>query len=369
MKTTDVRVRRAIAAVAAGRPVVVTAEPAQDDDGYLVFAADAATPKLLAFTVRHTSGLVRVALPPSECERLDLPPMCSTAKRAGVGAQRVSVDWKGVGTGISATDRARTIAELAAAASCADDFRRPGHVIPVLADPQGVLGRSAGAEAAFDLARLAGRREAAVLCEIVSRRRPSAMARGAELSDFADEYGLQAISVAELAAYRRRTEPQIVRVADTVMPIRGVNSRVIGFHGVRDGAEHLAVIVGAAGPGVPVALHVHVECITGDVFGASACRCGRDLDGALAQTAASGGGLIVYLRPAGRPRACGLYDDAHEASREQLADMVTWILRDLGVSPLRLSDDAPNVGLVMFGAIPVQRRDVGRTIGSFASAV
>jgi 3,4-dihydroxy 2-butanone 4-phosphate synthase/GTP cyclohydrolase II len=369
VKTTDVRVRRAISAVAAGRPVVVTAEAGHDDDGYLVFAADAATPKLLAFTVRHTSGLVRVALAPSECDRLDLPPMCPTDRPTGAGAQRVSVDWAGVGTGISATDRARTIAELAAPTSCAADFRRPGHVIPVLADTRGVLGRAGGAEAASDLARLAGRRAAAVLCELVSRRRPSAMARGAELADFADEYGLQAISVAELAAYRRRTEPQVVRVADTVMPIRGIGSRVIGFHSVHDGADHLAVIVGAAGPGVPVALRVHVECVTGDVFGGSACRCGHDLDSALTEMAASGGGLIVYLRAAGRPRGCGLFGDVDATTKARMSDAVAWILRDLGVSPLRLSDGAADVGLVMFGALPAEREDIGRTIGSFASAV
>ena len=193
------------------------------------------------------------------------------------------------------------------------------------------------------------------------------MARGAELAEFADEYGLQAMSrSAELAAYRRRTEPQVVRVAETVLATREVDSRVIGFRGVHDGGEHLAVIVGAVGAGVPVALHVHVECITGDVFGSTACRCGLELDRVLTTMSALGGGLIVYLRPNGRPRACGLFGDADATVRDELSDTVTWILRDLGVYTVRLSDDSPGMGVVIFGAIRERHRYVdGRSL-SFA---
>ena len=350
MKTIDVRVRRAIAAVAKGRPIVVTGDAVRGDEGYLIFAAGAATPKLLAFTVRHTSGYVRVALPGTDCERLNLPPVWHGDVDRSASAHRVAVDWSGTGTGISATDRARTIAALAAAGSRADDFRRPGHVVPVQTNAEGVLGRPGPAEAAVDLARLARRRAAGVFCEIVSRDHPGAMARGAELAEFADEYGLAVVSIDDLVAYRRRTEPQVVRLAETILPITACASRVIGFRGAHDGGEHLVVIVGAAGPGIPMPLHVHVGCLTGDVFGSTACRCGGELDNALTTMTARGSGMIVYLRPSGPLHACGL--SRGDAAAALLAsETVGWILRDLGVHAVTLSDDTPGFGLVMFGAI------------------
>ncbi len=340
MKTTDVRVCRAITAVAAGDPVVLTDG---DDDGYLVFAAGAATPRLLAFTIRHSSGYVRVALPGYECERLNLPPMCHSDT-----AHCVSVDVRGTGTGISARDRARTVAALASAESGAADFLRPGHVVPIQAGADGVLGHRGPAEAATDLAYLAGRGRAAALCEIVSRRNPTLMARGAELVEFAVEHGLAVVSIAELVAYRRRTEPQVVRLTETVLPTWAGDSHVIGFRDVHGGGEHLALIIGTAGAGVPVPLHVHVECLTGDVFGSKACRCGWELNGALSRMSAQGCGVVVYLRPPGRPRACGLFADGETAAT---SDTLAWILRDLGVYALKLSDDMPGFGLVLFGAI------------------
>lgn len=342
MKTTDVRVRRAIAAIGAGQAVVLT--DGADGDGFLVFAADAATPSLLHFTVRHTCGYVRVALPGSECARLQLPPMCH-----GDNTDCVSVDVRGTGTGISAADRAKTIAALGSAATVASDLQRPGHVVPVQARAGGVLERRAAAEAASDLARLAGRGQAAGICEIVSRRNPVLVARGGELIEFAFEYGLAVVSMSELVAYRRRTEPQVVRLAEAVLPTWAGNSRVIGFRDVHDGGEHLAVIIGAADAGVPVPLHVHVECLTGDVFGSKACRCSGELNGALNRMSALGSGVVLYLRPAGPPRACGLF--AHDDAGDPHSQIVAWMLRDLGVYALKLAEDMPGFGLVLFGAI------------------
>ncbi|GLP74662.1 riboflavin biosynthesis protein RibA [Mycobacterium antarcticum] len=351
MRTTDVRVRRAVAAVAAGRPVVVTAGTDGAGQGYLVFAADAATPRLLAFTVRHTSGLVRIALPVSECERLNLPAMCvRPAAGSDAAAQRVTVDWRGTGTGISATDRARTIAALSAPQSDASDFHRPGHVLPVMAELGGVLAHPGPAEAAFDLARLAGRGKAGALCDIVSRDHPTEMAGRAEAAEFADEHGLAHVSTADLAAYRRRTEPQVTRVAETILPTRSGDSLIVGFRGVSDDREHLAIVVGAVGVDQPLQLHVHVECLTGDVFGSTACRCGGDLDCALASMAAHGGGVVIYLRPPGPARGCGLFEGEAPAA-DLVAETVEWILRDLGLYTIKLSEDAPALGLVMFGDI------------------
>lgn len=342
MKTTDVRVRRAVTAIAAGQPIVLT--DGTDGDGFLVFAAAAATASLLHFTVRHTSGYVRVALPANECARLQLPPMCH-----GDSPDCVSVDVRGTGTGISAADRAKTIAALGSAATVASDLRRPGHVLPVQADADGVLGRRGAAEAASDLARLAERGRAAGFCEIVSRRNPVLVARGGELIEFAVEHGLAVVSISELVAYRRRTEPQVVRLAEAVLPTWAGNSRVIGFRDVHDGGEHLAVIIGAADAGVPVPLHVHVECLTGDVFGSKACRCSGELTSALNRMSAQGSGVVLYLRPAGSPRACGLF--ARNDAGDPTAEAVAWMLRDLGVYALKLADDMPGFGLVLFGAI------------------
>lgn len=352
MNTTDVRVRRAIAAVQAGRPVVLIDDGEPDGEGYVVFAAGAATPELLAFTVRHTSGYVRVALPPMECARLNLPPMCHGDPVGSRAADhRVAVDTGGTGTGISATDRARTIAALASADSRPEHFRRPGHVIPVQAEADGVLARQRPAEAALDLARLAGRRHAAGLCEIVSRDRPLAIARGAESVQFALEHGLAGVSVTELAEYRRRTERQVIRLAETILPTRGGSHRVIGFRDARGGGEHLVVIIGAVGSGQPAPLHVHVECLTGDVFGSGACRCGGELRNAMSAMTAAGSGVIVYLRPTGPMHACGLAAPDAEPGPGLPSNTLAWILRDLGVYSVRLADDALGFGLVMFGAI------------------
>lgn len=348
MKTTDVRVRRAITAVAAGQPVVLAGDAG--GDGHLVFAADAATSPLVAFAIRHTSGYLRVALPGSECERLNLPPMCHHDT-----AQCVSVDVRGTGTGISARDRARTIAALASAYSDAADFLRPGHVLPVRAGADGVLERRAAAEAAVDLAELAGRPRAAALGEIVSRRHPARMARGGELVEFAVEHGLAVVSIAELVAYRQRTEPQVLRMAESILSTWAGDSRVIGFRDVHGAGEHLAVIIGTVDAGVPVPLHVHIECLTGDVFGSRACRCGGELRDALARMSAQGHGVVVYLRPPGPPRSCGLY--ARATTGEPASQTLAWILRDLGVYALKLSDESPGFGIVLFGAI--RERGIG----------
>lgn len=348
MKTAYGRVRRAITAVATGRPVIVVDD--LEKQGYLVFAADAATAQLLTFTVRHTAGYIRIALTRRDCDRLNLPPVChQECEPAGIAAQRVTVDFCETGTGISAIDRARTIAALAAADTAADDFRRPGHVVPVQAGPHGVLGPSPGVtEAAVDLARLGMRRPAGVLCEIVSQHNPAGMADQRELMSFAARHRLPMISVAELASYRRRAEPQVVRAAETALPTVAGDFRVVGYRDVRDSREHLAVIAGNAGADAPMPLHVHLECLAGDVFGSLACGCGADLAHAVAAMQASGTGMIIYLRPPGA-RACGLLTGA--ADSDLLSETVAWILRDLGVYTVRLSEDEPELGLLMFGAI------------------
>lgn len=198
------RVRAAVAAVTAGRPVVVVDDADRENEGDLVFAATAATPALVAFTVRHTSGFVCVALPGESCDRLRLGPMHAGGGDRFGTAYRVAVDLRGTGTGISASARAATIAALGDPASRATDFARPGHVVPLRARSGGVLARRGHTEAAVDLSRLAGLPAAGALCEIVSVERPGEMARGAELERFAAEHRLVLVSIADLVAHRRR---------------------------------------------------------------------------------------------------------------------------------------------------------------------
>jgi len=316
-------VHAAIAAIAAGRPVVVTDDPSRENEGDLIFAATHATPKLVAFTVRHTSGFVCVALSGEDCDRLALPPMHHRADDPFGTAYRVTVDLRSTGTGISATDRARTIAALAAPESAPDDFTRPGHVVPLMAREGGVLRRPGHTEAAVDLARLAGLPAAGALCEIVSSDRPGHMAGGGELARFAAEHDLVYLSIADLVAFRQRTETQVRRAAATSLPTSYGRFEAIGYEGRYDSAQHIALLAGPVTADMPV--YVHTECLTGDVMRSAACRCGRNLDEAMKRFTTEGRGVIVYLRPAGLPRACGLFDDVRGA------DVARWILDDLGV--------------------------------------
>ena len=334
--TVEHRVRRAIAAVAAGEAVVVVDDADRENEGDLIFAASRATPQLVAFTVRHTSGFLCVALPGDACDRLNLPPMRHRGEDRFQTAYRVTVDLRGAGTGISAAARSATIAALASPDSVATDFLRPGHVVPLLAQPGGLLDRPGHTEAAVDLARLAGLPAAGALCEIVSQERPGEMARGAELDRFAKEHDLVLISVAELIRYRQRTEPQVRRVVTTSLPTQHGPFQAVGYASLLDSAEHMALVAGpiddAAAEDVPV--HVHTECLTGDVLRSTLCACSRALDDAMAGFAAEGRGVIVYLRPAGGARACNLLEAAgHNADTGAAAAAAAWILTDLGVRP------------------------------------
>src|SRR6201986_3853642 len=214
-------VERAIADIAAGKAVVVVDDEDRENEGDLIFAAEKATPELVAFMVRYTSGYICVPLLESDCDRLDLPPMYHTNQDRRGTAYTVTVDAReGVSTGISASDRAHTIRLLADAESTAADFSRPGHVVPLRAKDGGVLRRPGHTEAAVDLAELAGLQPAGAVCEIVSQKDEGAMAQTDELRIFADEHGLALISIADLIEWRRKHEKHIERIAEARIPTR-----------------------------------------------------------------------------------------------------------------------------------------------------
>ncbi|MFJ9516770.1 bifunctional 3,4-dihydroxy-2-butanone-4-phosphate synthase/GTP cyclohydrolase II [Kitasatospora sp. NPDC101801] len=294
-------VERAIADIALGRPVIVVDDEDRENEGDIIFAASAATPELMAFTIRYTSGVICVPMTGEELDRLKLPPMTAVNEDRKGTAYAVSVDAKdGVDTGISAADRARTVKLLATAATEPGDLTRPGHVFPLRAVEGGVLVRPGHTEAAVDLARLAGLPAAGAIAEVVND--DGSMARLPELVAFAREHRLAIISIEDLIAYRRRTELHVTRAAVTRLPTVHGEFTAVGYRGTLDGVEHIALVAGGLGAdgklpsGEDVLVRLHSECLTGDVFGSQRCDCGPQLQTALAQVAAAGRGVVLYLR-------------------------------------------------------------------------
>jgi 3,4-dihydroxy 2-butanone 4-phosphate synthase/GTP cyclohydrolase II len=369
-------IERAIKDVGDGKAVVVVDDADRENEGDLIFAAEMATPELLAFMVRYTSGYICVPLTQADCDRLDLPPMYPVNQDKRGTAYTVSVDAReGVSTGISATDRCRTIRLLADPSADSTDFTRPGHVVPLRAKEGGVLRRPGHTEAAVDLARLAGLRPAGVLCEIVSQKDEGDMARLDELRAFADEHGLALVSIADLIAHRRRFEKQVERVAEARIPTRHGDFTAYGYRSTFDGVEHVALVRGDIGEGDRVLVRVHSECLTGDVFGSTRCDCGTQLDAALEAVAAERRGVVLYVR-GHEGRGVGLM---HKLQAYQLqdrgADTVdanlqlglpadardygtgAQILVDLGIRTMRLltNNPAKRAGLEGYGLEIVER--------------
>ncbi|HVU74399.1 MAG TPA: bifunctional 3,4-dihydroxy-2-butanone-4-phosphate synthase/GTP cyclohydrolase II [Mycobacteriales bacterium] len=369
-------IEQAIADIAAGKAVVVVDDEDRENEGDIIFAAEKATPELVAFMVRYTSGYICVPLTESDCDRLELPPAYHTNQDKRGTAYTVSVDAReGVGTGISAGDRATTMRLLASATATSTDFTRPGHIVPLRARDGGVLQRAGHTEAAVDLARLAGLRPAGVLCEIVSQKDVGDMARLDELEAFAGEHGLTLISIADLIAYRRRFEKQVERIAEATIPTAHGPFRAVGYRSVIDGHEHIALVRGDVGDGERVLVRVHSECLTGDVFGSRRCDCGPQLDAALAAVAQEGRGVVLYVR-GHEGRGIGLLHklqayQLQDAGRDTVdantdlglpADARDYgtgaqILVDLGVRTMRLLSNNPGkrAGLEGYGLEIVER--------------
>ncbi|HSI92094.1 MAG TPA: bifunctional 3,4-dihydroxy-2-butanone-4-phosphate synthase/GTP cyclohydrolase II [Jiangellaceae bacterium] len=374
---TEVRlddIEQAIADIAAGKAVVVVDDEDRENEGDLIFAARKATPELMGFMIRHTSGVVCVPMLGADLDRLKLPPMTFVNEDRKGTAYSVSVDARdGIATGISAADRAHTVRVLSDSATEPYELTRPGHVFPLRAMDGGVLRRPGHTEAAVDLARLAGLNPAGVVCELVHD--DGSMMRAPALREFAAEHGLLMISIADLIRYRRRYESQVKQVAETRLPTAFGTFRALAFRDLVDNSEHVALVAGEIDDGSPVLVRVHSECVTGDTFGSVRCDCGPQLQAALAMVAAEGRGIVLYMRGhEGRGiglvhklRAYQLQDAGRDTVDANLdlglpADARDYgtgaqILAELGVSELRLLTNNPAklAGLEGYGLRVVDR--------------
>ena len=287
-------VEDAIAAIAAGRAVVVVDDEDRENEGDLILAASAATPELIGFAVRHSSGLLCAPMGAERADALELPLMVRENADPLRTAYTVSVDASaGVTTGISAADRARTLRVLAGEDTVPEDLIRPGHVLPLRAKAGGVLERRGHTEAAVDLTRLAGLPAVGMIVELVHD--DGDMMRGPALREFADEHGLAMISIEDLAAHRRRHDRPASGITDTV-PLPTPHG-TFEARAVREGtAEHLVLVRGDVTTAEPVLTRVHSECVTGDVFGSRRCDCGPQLQESLARIDAAGRGVLILLR-------------------------------------------------------------------------
>jgi 3,4-dihydroxy 2-butanone 4-phosphate synthase/GTP cyclohydrolase II len=358
--------------MAEGGMVVVVDDVEGGNEGALVMAAESATPESIAFYIAHTSGVICVPLLPERTDQLDLPLMVP-ANRPGRGSPfTISVDARiGTTTGISAADRASTVATLIDPDACPTDLLRPGHIFPLRTLPGGVLKRPRYAEATVDLSRLAAMTPAGVLCEILTKDRSGA-ARLPDLAEFAHQYGLPLISLSDLVRYRRETEELVRTVANARVPTVAGDARAYVFESLLDGSEHLAVVIGEVSRQTDVPVYVQFECLMSDVFGSRSCDCGLELRAAMSYLQREGRGVIVYLRSqADLGRSLDHTIERSMRSDHAAAEMTTTvgmpvpkaygvaahILLDLGVKTVRLVTNKPptNGGLERFGLKVTER--------------